>query len=175
MKNKRIQKISLSAMFTALVFVATYFIAIPMPAVGYVNMGDAFILLSVWMLGPICGAICGGVGAMLADLMLGFAVYAPATLIIKALMAVACYFVFKIVARLSKRPIGFIVGAIVAELVMVLGYFLFESIFIVGFVGALANILFNLIQGVLSIVCANIIANILFVNKTVCRYIEALN
>lgn len=175
MQNKKIHKISLAAIFTALVFVATYFIAIPMPAVGYVNLGDAFILLAVWILGPVYGAICGGVGAALADLMLGFAVYSPATLIIKALMAIVCYFVFKAITKLTKRPVGFIVGAIAAELVMVLGYFVFEGIFMVGFATASLNIIFNLIQGALSAVVANVVADILFANKTITRYVDAIN
>ena len=36
------QKIAMSALFAALIFVATKIVQIPMPAVGYVNMGDGF-------------------------------------------------------------------------------------------------------------------------------------
>lgn len=175
MKIKKIHKISLCAMFIALVFVATYLIAIPMPAVGYVNLGDAFIVLSAIILGPIYGAVCGGVGSMIADILLGYGIYAPATLVIKALMAIACYFVYKSALNILKRPFCLALGAIVAELVMVLGYFLFEGIFIVGFLGALLNVLFNLIQGGISIIVSNIIANVLFANKAIRKQIEAIN
>ncbi|MBO5374303.1 MAG: ECF transporter S component [Clostridia bacterium] len=175
MKNQKIYKLSLTAMFTALVFVATYFIAIPMPAVGYVNLGDAFIILCTFIIGPVCGAVCGGIGAMLADLMLGYAIYAPATIIIKSLMAIACYFVYKLVSTLTKHPFGFILGGFVAELVMVLGYFLFEGVFLIGFAGAIVNIPFNSIQGFLSIIVANILANILFANKTIRKYMVIFN
>ncbi len=175
MKIKKIHKISLCAMFTALVFVATYLIAIPMPAVGYVNLGDAFIVLSAIILGPIYGAACGGIGSMLADILLGYGIYAPATLVIKALMAIACYLVYKSALSILKRPFCLALGAIVAELVMALGYFLFEGIFIVGFLGALLNISFNLIQGLISIIVSNIIANVLFANKAIRKQIEDIN
>lgn len=175
LKNKKIHKLSLTAIFTALVFVATYFIAIPMPAgIGYVNLGDAFVLLSSWVLGPI-GAICAGVGSALADIMLGYAAtYAPATLIIKSGMSIACYFIYKIIINATKRPIGFIVSAICAELIMVFGYFLFEGI-LYGFPTAAANIFFNLVQGLASIIVANVVSNILFANKTVVKYINDIS
>ena len=165
MKSKTAYKISMSAMFTALIFVATYFIAIPMPAVGYVNLGDAFIILTSILLGPLCGAICGGVGAMLADLMLGYAIYAPATLIVKALMAIGCFFVYKAISKIFKKPFGFALASIVAEIIMILGYFLFEGLVVIGFAGAFANVLFNSIQGGLSIIVSNILLNILLSNK----------
>ncbi len=172
MKHKSIYKIALCALFTALVFVATYFIAIPMPAVGYVNLGDAFVSLSCWVLGPI-GAICAGVGSALADLMLGYAIYAPATLVIKASMSISCYFIFKVFKKFSSYPISLIVSALVAELIMILGYFLFEGI-LYGFGTAVLNILFNTIQGAISITVSNIVVNVLFASKTVKKYISLL-
>lgn len=172
MKNKKAYKISMSAMFTALIFVATYLIAIPMPVVGYVNLGDAFVIISTVLLGPICGAICSGFGSMLADIMLGYAVYAPATLVIKAVMAIACYFIYKLTSTLMKRPFSLAISAIVAECVMVVGYFLFEGAFVIGFAGAMANILFNLIQGGISIIVSNIIINLLLSSKAIQKQLQ---
>lgn len=54
---------------------------------GFVNLGDCFVLLSGWLLGPWWGGAAGGIGSMLADLLLGYGHYAPGTLIIKGLMA----------------------------------------------------------------------------------------
>lgn len=172
LKNKTIQKISLSALFTALIFVATYFIAIPMPAIGYVNLGDAFILIASLVLGPI-GAICAGVGSALADLMLGYAIYAPATLVIKSSMAIACYFIYKGFSKFSNRFISIAIGAIVAELIMILGYLVFEWI-LYGFAAAVVNILFNAIQGGIALVVSYVVVNILFANKSAMRYISSL-
>ena len=169
MKSEKIYKISLTAIFTALVFCATYFIAIPMPAgFGYVNLGDAFVLLSAWILGPL-GCICAGVGSALADLLLGYAIYAPATLVIKALMCLLGFFVFNALKALKGYSFRFIISAFVAECVMVLGYFLFEGV-LYGFATSVVNIPFNLVQGGLSLVIANVVVNILYANKTVRKF-----
>ena len=89
------KKIVLCSLFTALTTVATIVIQIPLSISGYINFGDVFVLLAAFLLGPIYGAVSAGVGAMLADILTGFAIYAPATLIIKALMAVVAFFLFK--------------------------------------------------------------------------------
>lgn len=172
MKHKNIHKIALCALFTALIFVATYFIAIPMPAIGYINLGDAFILIASLVLGPI-GAICAGVGSALADLMLGYAIYAPATLVIKSSMAIACCFIYKGFSKFSNRFISIAISAIVAELIMILGYFLFEWI-LYGFATAVVNILFNAIQGGISLVLSIVVISILLSNKSASRYISSL-
>lgn len=170
MQGRKIHKISLTAIFTALVFVATYFIAIPMPAgFGYVNLGDAFVLLSAWILGPL-GFICAGVGSALADLLLGYAIYAPATLVIKVLMSILCFLIFKSLKLFKKHALRLAISSFVSELVMVIGYFLFEGV-LYGFSASALNIPFNLIQGAVSFVVANIIANILFTNKTTQKFI----
>lgn len=57
MKTRRIV---LTAIFIALVYVATLIIQIPIPGTsGYVNLGDSFILLSGYFFGPITGFIAG--------------------------------------------------------------------------------------------------------------------
>ena len=86
MKKIPTKKLVLTALFTALTMVATMFIRIPLP-LGYVNLGDAFVLLSVFILGPILGTVAAGVGSTIADLF-GYITYAPGTLIIKTAMAI---------------------------------------------------------------------------------------
>jgi uncharacterized membrane protein len=74
-----------TAVFTALVFVATVVFSIYVPATeGFFNIGESMVFLSAILFGPLVGAFAGGVGSMLADLFLGFPHYAPGTLIIKA-------------------------------------------------------------------------------------------
>ena len=58
----------------ALTFVSTMFIRVPL-VLGYINLGDAFVLLSVFILGPVYGTIAAGVGSALADLF-GYITYA---------------------------------------------------------------------------------------------------
>ena len=56
MENQKVRKLVLSALMAALVYVATSIIQIPSPVNGYVNLGDCFVLLSGWLLGPWYGA-----------------------------------------------------------------------------------------------------------------------
>ena len=66
MNDKKIRKLVLAALLAALVCVATMVVQIPSPMQGYVNLGDCFVLLSGWLLGPWYGFAAGGIGSMLA-------------------------------------------------------------------------------------------------------------
>lgn len=78
-------KMAVTALFTALVCVATMMISMYVPGTkGFFNVGESMVYLSALLFGPYIGAFAGGVGSMLADLFLGYPIYAPATLIIKA-------------------------------------------------------------------------------------------
>lgn len=152
--RQHLQKAVLAALFAALIFVATAFITVPLP-LGYVNLGDAFVLLGGWMLGPVYGALAGGIGAMLGDLMLGFAQYAPITLLIKAAMALIAAGCGAWAAK-CRKPAAFglrAVGGVLAESVMVGGYLLFETV-LYGFAGAVVSVPFNALQGVVGLVLA---------------------
>ena len=150
MKNAT-QKIVISSLFAALICVATMLIKIPSPLKGYINLGDGIVLLAAWILPLPYGLIAAGLGSALADLFSGYAVYAPATFIIKALMAVvACYF-YKLFAKKAKVTLSRVFSGILSELVMILGYFLFEGI-LYGFVPSLVNIPANAVQAVAGII-----------------------
>ena len=152
MKKLTTKKLVVTALLMAFTIVATLFIRIPLPLVGYVNLGDAFIFLSVFILGPICGAVVGGVGAGLADLF-GFAAYAPGTLVIKALMAVAAWFVYKALKGLTKNALlAEIAAGIVGTLVMTAGYFIYESLLFITMAAAILNTPWNLLQGAVGVV-----------------------
>lgn len=86
MKNDKVLKMVYTAMFAAMIFVLTRFIQIPV-ASGYVHFGDALIYIVALTVGGPWAMLAGALGGALADLTSGFAVYAPATIIIKALIA----------------------------------------------------------------------------------------
>ena len=88
MSNNKTQKITTTALFMALTCISTMIIKLPTPGTGgYVHLGDTFVILSGILLGPVYGAIAGGIGSALADLLGGYFVYVPITLIVKALIA----------------------------------------------------------------------------------------
>ena len=81
----------ITSMLAALVFVFTYLIKIPVNASGaYMNIGDCVIYCSGLLVGAPWAAAAAGIGSALSDLLLGFPVYAPATLVIKAAMGLLC-------------------------------------------------------------------------------------
>lgn len=150
MKNST-QKIVISSLFAALICVATMLIKIPSPLKGYINLGDGIVLLAAWILPLPYGLVAAGLGSALADLFSGYVVYAPATFLIKALMAVVAYSSYKLFAKKMKSTVSRVLSGILAEIVMILGYFLFEGI-LYGFVPSLVNIPANAVQAVAGII-----------------------
>lgn len=81
--------LTMTGLMTAAVTVATIAIMIPVPNTGgYIHAGDSMVFLSVLVLGWKYGAVAAGLGSALADIISGYAQWAPATLLIKTLMAV---------------------------------------------------------------------------------------
>ena len=159
-KNKKtIKNICFCAIFAALCTAATL-ISIPIP-IGYINLGDLMVLTSGWCLGCVFGALAAGVGSMFADFLLGYAAYAPATFIIKALVALLAALLYssskKFFSSKIKDIIPRIASAMIAECVMVGGYFLFES-FIMGYgIAALSSVPLNAVQAVIGSVGASLL------------------
>ena len=142
MKTKT-QTLVLASMLAALTCAATMIIKIPSPLHGYINLGDSIVLLSGWLLGPVYGFWAAGIGSGLADVFSGYLAYAPATFVIKGLMAtVAC-----MLYRCKANTATLVASGVTAEVLMVLGYLAFESL-LYGFVPSLANVPANGVQGI---------------------------
>lgn len=153
MRNaEKLRRLLRTAVFTALTCAATVVIQIPMVGTnGYVNIGDCFVLLGAWLLGPACGAFAGGVGSALADLLTGYLHYVPATLLIKAAMAV----VAALISAASRHAhFARFVSALLAELWMVAGYFGFAWLLQGSAFAAAGSIVGNLMQGAVGMVGA---------------------
>ena len=138
------KKMVLSALLAALGCVATMVLMVPSPTGGYMNLGDAVVLLGAFLLGPVWGALAGAVGPALADLLSGYVMYVPGTLVIKGLMAWAAA---KLYCLLGKTARAAVTGALVAEAIMVVGYWLYDGVFIVkSLAGAAVGLPSNLAQ-----------------------------
>lgn len=157
MSDKKIRKLVISALMAALVCVATMVVRIPTPTNGYVNLGDCFVLLSGWLLGPWWGGAAAGIGSMLTDLFAGYTSFAPGTFLIKGLMAVMAYFLY---ASMKKSSAGAIVSGVVAELWMAGGYFVYEALALQYGIGAAVGIPSNLVQGAVGLVVGFILLKI---------------
>lgn len=156
--DKKLQKLVIAAMFAAVVTVATIVIQIPSPMSGYVNMGDLFVLLSAWMLGPVYGTAAAAIGSALADIITSYAYYAPGTFVIKGLMALAAYALLMVLVGEKstgvRKIVGYTVSAVAAEAIMVGGYFLYASLILGRGLAAASSIPGNLVQGAFGIVAS---------------------
>jgi len=157
--NTRTKKIVMAALMAALACVATMIIKIPSPLKGYLNLGDCIVLVSGWMLSPTYGFLAAGLGSALADVFSGYVTYAPATFVIKGAMALIAFYGFKLLHnKLGDLP-SRIVSGIVAEIVMILGYFVFEG-FLYGFIPSAVNIPANGVQGIAGLIIGVILMKV---------------
>lgn len=172
MKNQKLLKVIYASLFAAIICVVTMFPQIPVPATGgYIHMGDTVILIAAWLFGPIYGTLAAAIGSMLADVFSGYIIYAPATFVIKGLVALVAVLMFKASKKFTRlNLLGYILSAVVAELTMVAGYFAYEFILYGG--GAVAAIPANMIQGGFAVVAAVLLIKLLSTNKTIKTHIS---
>ena len=159
--NNNLKKLILAALFAALSCVATMSIRIPTPGTGgYIHPGDAIVILSGVILGPVWGFLAGGIGSALSDLIGGYFIYVPITFVINGLVALAAGLLYQKVGKNQKsRYIAVILGGVADILLVAGGYFVCEF-FIYG-AGAAASIPANIIQGVGGLVISCILYPIL--------------
>ena len=175
MKNNSGYRMILTAMFAALVCVSTIVIQIPSPMGGYVNLGDALVLMSGFLLGPIYGGAAAGIGSALADLITGYAHYVPGTLVIKLLIAVVAALVNRALnsaASGMKEPVRYIIAGIPGEIIMVVGYLFYAWVCLSRGAGAIASVPGNIAQAVAGIVIAAVLTPLVLKPKEIRERLE---
>jgi len=148
--NTKTRKLTVTAVFAALIYAVTYFSRIPVPVIGIVHFGDGIIFAACAALGwwAVPAAV---IGSCLADLTMGAFYYIPATLVIKSVMA-ALFILFLKLAGPKSKPIAkrlpvIISGMLFAGLFMLFAYTGYEVLLI--FFGMLDDeviLLFGLIR-----------------------------
>ncbi len=157
--NNKIYKLMLAAVFCALVFTLTW-VSFPAPTIGNVNLGDCMIILCACVLGGSYSVMAGALGAALCDLASGYVIYAPGTLVIKALMVITILLMRKFILK-SDKFIALIGAGVCAEVVMIAGYFIYESLILGYGFGAIMNVPFNAIQGIVNLIVAVLLFSVL--------------
>ncbi len=161
---RQLINVGIVAAFATLAFVGTTIIRIPIPATGgYFNLGDTFVMIAALLYGPFIGGLVGLIGPALAD-AIGFPQFILATAIVKGLEGLA---VGAIGAKTRKASAGRPLAALAVGIVILVGgYFVFEAFLYpmlaktIPFFGvtdpkaALAEVIPNLLQGVISAVIA---------------------
>ena len=144
MKNRKVSLMCTTGIFAALVFVVTAYLHIPTNN-GYIHVGDGFIYLAACLLPWPYAMAVGAGGAFLADCLTGFAIWAPGSVIIKALTAL-------LFSRKGGKIVNLrnLLALLPAAVLCAGGYYLYEAILYGNFVAPLSGIPSNLIQSVTS-------------------------
>ncbi len=155
-------RVGITVAFITLSFLGTTAIRIPIPASGgYFNLGDTFVMAAALLYGPLVGGAVGLIGPALAD-AIGFPQFILATGVVKGLEGL----LIGALSRSKPSTARVVLSLAVGIVVLVGGYFIFEAYIYpllartIPFFGvtdraaALAELLPNLLQGILSAVIA---------------------
>ncbi|MFO7317031.1 MAG: ECF transporter S component [Bacilli bacterium] len=159
MQNSRTKTVDLviQAMLIALVFISTVFLNIKLPIAsngGLVHLGTAMLFIASILFGPKKGAIAGAVGMGLFDLVGGWLVWAPITIISRALQG---YIVGKIAWSKGSQGESLpknIFAMIVSVPVMIGVYYIGEAIMFSSLIIPLASIPGDLVQNAIGMMIA---------------------
>ena len=165
-QSNRAMQLALSAMFAALIFVATSFFKLPVSITqGYIHLGDGFILLAAMLLGQPA-IIAAALGSALADLMGGYTMYILPTFLIKGAAAAVAVGFLK-----EGRPFWLrLIGMVLAEAAMVLGYFLAEWLVLgYGLAAAVGALVPNIVQGLSGVIVCTVLAPVVQRAKSLTR------
>lgn len=156
-----------TAMMTAMVMIATTFFKIP-NAMGYIHLGDGFVLLAAIILPKKYACFAGGVGAGLADIYGGYAVWAPWTLVIKIVMVliVQLFFDFltkrasngKHIAKIVGIPFAELFAYVLAVLWTVSGYYIAQGFISGNWIAPVADVPGNVLQAAVGSIIAILVS-----------------
>lgn len=136
--------IALIAVLTAITTVLTLIVRIPFaPTRGYITLADVGVYFASFALGPLVGAIAGGVGTGLADAISGYPQWMVLSAIIHGLQGLLAGLIGKRKNKIGYMILGWAVGAVV----MVGGYFVAE-VALYGVGPAVSELLGNAFQNV---------------------------
>lgn len=154
MKKTKTKLLVLTAVFTALTAVCTAFVSFPvLTNGGYIHIGDSIILLASAILPVPYAIFVGAVGGAMGDIILGSAVWAPFTLVIKALISLC-------ISNKNKKMICTrnLLGFIPVFLITTVGYYLSEALIAGNFIVPLDSVWGNAVQAVGSIIIFTAVA-----------------
>jgi uncharacterized membrane protein len=143
---ERTRRLTITALFIALTYVATAFINIRIPFLaangGLIHLGNIPLFVAAALYGKKTGALTGAFGMGLFDLTSGWVSWAPFTFVICGLIG----FVFGAVTEHRGKKWRLILAVILAALVKVAGYYVAEIILYGNLLAPVTSIPGNLVQ-----------------------------
>ena len=151
------KEIAITAMSIVLIFVFTYAINIRLPIAangGLVHLGNVPLFVAAILFGKRTGMIAGGLGMALFDVISGWTLWAPFTLVIVGLMG----YVMGAVTEKKKSFPRYIIAMALACVIKIVGYYIAEAIIYQNLVIPVTSIPGNLVQiGVAAVITLIII------------------
>ena len=144
------RELCLTAVMTALVFLATFVPRIPIP-LGYAHLGDAVIFLLALSIGRREALFAACLGSALSDVLGGFLLWAVPTLIIKFVMA---DIVWRIAGRSAAGKIRTLGAFLASSLWMAFAYTVFGAALYASVEAGLASALGLLMEGLVNTAAA---------------------
>lgn len=149
--NLSTRQIAIIAIMAALTMVATLISVNFAPTGGYFNFGDVIVVTSALLFGSVIGGITGGLGSALADIYLGYGVFAPFTFVVKGCEGFVIGYLAggKKDVPMSRKIIAWLIGGII----IIAGYWISEVYFLgIGTAAATTEALtINILQAIVSV------------------------
>jgi len=121
MKQTRTDKLTYIALLTAISTLLVYFPRFPSPYGGIIHLGDVAIYITAIFFGPFAAAFVGGVGHAIANILFGPQMFAPFTLVIKAIIGIV---VGLIAYRQKKESLRLWISFLCSLAILLIGYFI---------------------------------------------------
>lgn len=141
-----------AALGIALVFICTVFVNVRLPVAangGLIHLGNVPLFIIAILYGRWLGALAGGIGMALFDVVGGWFLWAPFTLIIVGLMG----YTVGAICEKNQRLTAYVLALVVACIIKVVGYYGAEAIIYGNWLIPMTSIPGNLIQiGVASVI-----------------------
>ena len=147
------RELTVTAVMTALVFLATFVPRIPIP-LGYAHLGDAVIFLLALSIGRREALIAACLGSALSDVLGGFLLWAVPTLVIKFFMA---DIVWRIAGRGNAGRLRVLGAFVLSSVWMAAAYTVFGAALYASVAAGLASTPGLLMEGAVNTVAAFIV------------------
>jgi uncharacterized membrane protein len=143
MKHRPLNPLALAlvAVMTSITFVLTFVVRVPTPAKGYIHLGDAGVFFGAFAFGPWIGAVAGGLGTLLSDVVAGYPQWALFSLLIHGLQG----WVVGWTSRRVPGTGGLLLSVVLGGVVVVSGYF-GAGVLLSGVGAAVGELPLNIVQ-----------------------------
>ena len=146
-----VKELAITAICIVLVYVFTAVVNVKLPiaaAGGLIHLGNVPLFVAAILFGKRTGMIAGGIGMGLFDLLSGWTLWAPFTLVIVGIMGL----VVGMVTEKKKSFPRYILAMVLACIIKIVGYYIAEGIIYGNWVAPAASIPGNLVQAAMGLV-----------------------